>query len=135
MENGTPRQVLIEGYTPEEILLLPDAQFETFVFTGEPLIFKAGTAQILGEFRLKSDRLTVELAQIDGGGEGVLPTLAALAERLARKRAVTQIEWIIHALNCAKPNHKLRRLLVRRGFTVEEVPNAGQAFYQLQQLR
>jgi hypothetical protein len=135
MESGTPRQVLIEGYTPEEILLLPDEQLEAFVFTGEPQIFRTGTAQILGEFRLNSDRLTVELAQIDGGGEGVLPTLAILAERYARQRGLSQIEWVVHALNCAKPNPKLRRLLVRRGFTVEEVPNVGQAFYQLQQLR
>jgi hypothetical protein len=132
MGNGTPKQVLIEGYTPEEILLLPDEQLEAFVFTGEPLIFRAGTAQILGEFRLNSDRLTVELAQIDGGGEGVLPTLVALAERFARKRTLVQLEWIIHAINCATPNLKLRRLLERRGFVIADVPKIGQAYHKLQ---
>ena len=123
---------MIEGYTPEEILLLPDEQLEAFVFTGEPLIFRAGTAQILGEFRLNSDRLIVELAQIDGGGEGVLPTLVALAERFARKRALAQIEWIVYATDCAKPNLKLHRLLERRGFVIADVPKMGQAYHKLQ---
>lgn len=132
MESGTPRQVLIEGYTPEEILLLPDEQLEALVFTGEPLIFKVGTAQILGEFKLNADRLTVELAQIDGGGEGVLPTLVALTERFARKRALAQIEWIVHAINCAKPSLKLRRLLERRGFVIADVPRIGQAYHKLE---
>ena len=80
------KKILIEGYAPEEILSLPDEQIEAFVFAGTPLIFKAGSAEILGEFRLQADRLTVELAQIEGGGEGVLTTLAALAERFAQGR-------------------------------------------------
>jgi hypothetical protein len=134
MGNGTPKQVLIEGHTPEEILLLPDEQLEAFVFIGEPLIFWAGTAQILGEFRLNSDRLTIELAQIDGGGEGVLLVLAVLAERFARKRALAQIKWIVHAINCAKPNLKLRRLLERRGFAIVDVPKIGQAYHKLEEV-
>ena len=40
----------------------------------------AGTAEILGEFKVKGESLIVELAQIDGGGEGVLPTLSLLAQ-------------------------------------------------------
>jgi len=35
--------------------LLPKA-YKTFVFTGKPLVFKAGSAQILGEFDLRDNR-------------------------------------------------------------------------------
>jgi hypothetical protein len=129
------KKILIEGYAPEEILSLPDEQIEAFVFAGTPLIFKAGSAEILGEFRLREDRLTVELAQIEGGGEGVLPTLAALAERFAQRRGLDQVEWIVHAVNCANPNPKLRRVLEKRGFVIENVPGFGAAYYKLRQIQ
>ena len=129
------KKILIEGYAPEEILSLPDEQVEAFVFTGSPLIFKAGSAEILAEFRLREDRLTVELAQIEGGGEGVLPTLAALAERYAQRRGLNQVEWIVHAVNCAKPNPKLRHALERRGFAIEDVPGFGRSYYKLRQIQ
>jgi hypothetical protein len=128
------KKILIEGYAPEEILSLPDEQIESFVFAGTPLIFKAGSAEILGEFRLREDRLTVELAHIEGGGEGVLPTVAALAERYAQRRGLDQVEWIVHAVNCAKPNPKLRRALERRGFVIENVPGFGASYYKLRQI-
>jgi len=121
----------IEGYTPEEILNLSDEEVEAFAFTDAPLILRAGSAQILGQFRLTSERLTVELAQIEGGGEGVLPALRVLSERLARRRGLTEVEWVVHAINCAKPNLKLRRVLERRGFTIQDVPGVGEAFYHL----
>ncbi len=53
------KPILIEGYTPEEILGLPPEQLKTFVFTGKPLVFKAGSAQILGEFALRDNRLVI----------------------------------------------------------------------------
>ena len=124
----------IEGYTPDEILNLSDEEVEAFAFTDAPLVLRAGSARVLGQFRLSSERLTVELAQIEGGGEGVLPTLWVLAERLARRRGMTEVEWIVHAINCAKPNLKLRRVLERRGFTIQNVPGVGEAFYQLHSL-
>jgi hypothetical protein len=129
------KKILVEGYTPEEILNLPDEQIAAFVFAGKPLVFKAGSAEILGEFRLQADRLTVELAQIEGGGEGVLQTLSALAERYAQRHGLNQVEWIVHAVNCAKPNPKLRRVLERRGFLIEDVPVVGAAYYKLRQIQ
>ena len=48
-----------DRYTPEEILGLPPEQLKTFVFTGKPLVFKAGSAQILGEFDLRDNRVPV----------------------------------------------------------------------------
>ena len=42
------KQINIEGYAPDEILDLPDEQLDALVFSGEPLVFRAGTAEILG---------------------------------------------------------------------------------------
>lgn len=128
------REIDIEGYTEREILELPSAQIEALVITGEPLVFRVGSAQILGEFRRQDQRLSVELAHIEGGGEGVLPTLWLLVERYARTQQLEEVEWIVHALHCARPNPKLRPLLERRGFTVREVPGVGQAYYQLRKV-
>jgi hypothetical protein len=126
---------LIEGCSPEEILALPREQIEALVFAGAPIVFKVGSAEVLGEFRLLPDRLVLELAQIEGGGEGVLLRLWALTERYAALRGLSCIEWIVHAINCAKPNLKLRRVLERRGFTVQEVPGVGSAYRLLHQIR
>lgn len=123
------KQINIEGYTPDEILRLPKDQFDAMVFAGTPLVFRAGSAEILGEFKIRDGSLVIELAQIDGGGEGVLPTLGLLAQRYAKDNGIRRIEWVVHALNCAKPNLKLRRLLERRGFTVTNVEGIGEAYY------
>jgi hypothetical protein len=80
------RQIDIEGYTPDEILDLPDEQLDALVLSGEPLVFRVGSSEILGEFKIKSESLIIELAQIDGGGEGVLPTLTSLTHRCAKQR-------------------------------------------------
>jgi tRNA1(Val) A37 N6-methylase TrmN6 len=71
----------------------------------------------------------IELAQIDGGGEGVLPVLWRLAERYAQQRELDAVEWVVHAINCAHPNLKLRRLLEKRGFEVRDVEGIGSAHY------
>lgn len=123
------RSVTIEGYTADEILALPDEQLDAFVFVGEPLLFRAGTATILGEFRIVESQLVAELAQIDGGGEGVLPALWVLVERFAAHRKLSSVEWIVHAVNCARPNPKLRRVLERRGFEVRDIAGIGEAFH------
>ncbi len=129
-----PREIQIEGYTSDEILALPDEQIEAFVFAGEPFVFRAGSAEVLGEFEVKPDRLVVELAQIEGGGEGVLPTLWVLARRYAERRGLSRVEWIVHAVTCAKPNPKLRRVLSLRGFEVREVPGSGKAYWLMDEV-
>ena len=123
------KQINIEGYTPEEILSLPEDQIEAMVFAGDPIVFRAGSAEILGEFKIKGGSLIIELAQIDGGGEGVLPTLGSLAQRYAKHKGLKKVEWVVHALNCAKPNLKLRRVVERRGFIVTNVESIGEAYY------
>lgn len=125
---NSTRPLLIEGFSSDELLALPDEELESFVLTEAPVVFRAGSAEILGQFRLKPNTLVVELAQIDGGGEGVLPTLWVLAERYAKKQDLSQVEWLVHAINCAKPNLKLKRILERRGFAIETVPDSGEVY-------
>jgi len=78
-------------------------------------------------FKIARDRLVIELAQIEGGGEGVLVSMASLAKRYATLRALSGVEWIVHAVSCAKPNPKLRRVLEHRGFIIKEVAGIGEA--------
>ncbi len=126
-----PRTIDIEGLTPTELLALGEPWWSELILSDEPFVFRAGSATILGRFSVVGDRLVIELAQIDGGGEGVLPLLWGLARRLARQRGLAVIDWRVHAVNCADPNAKLRRVLVARGFTIEELEGVGEV-YRLQ---
>ena len=128
------REINIEGYSADEILSLPDEQLDALVLSGEPLVFRAGSAEILGEFKVEGKSLVVELAQIDGGGEGVLPTLTSLANQYAKQRGLKKVEWIVHALDCADPNPKLRRVMERRGFQITDIEGVGKAYYQVQEI-
>lgn len=128
------REVLFEGLREEEILNLPQEHVDKLILLGEPLVFRVGSAQLLGSFRIASNRLVIELAQIEGGGEGILISLASLAKRYATLRKLSAIEWVVHAVSCAKPNLKLRRVLERRGFEVRQVEDFGEAYYLLEKL-
>lgn len=78
------REVLFEGLSEEQILALPQEHIERLILLGEPLVFRVGSAEILGSFKIASDHLVVELAQIEGGGEGILISLASLAKRYVK---------------------------------------------------
>jgi hypothetical protein len=120
------REVLFEGFSEEEILSLSKETVELLILVGEPLVFKAGSALVLGSFRIARKLLVIELAQIEGGGEGVLASLSSLARRYAQLHGLLGVEWIVHAVSCAKPNLKLRRVLERRGFRIEQVAGTGE---------
>jgi len=47
---------------------------------------------------------------------------------------LSAIEWIVHAVSCAKPNLQLRRVLEGRGFVVKQVEGVGEAYYYLDTL-
>jgi hypothetical protein len=121
--------VLIEGYTVDELLGLSNELFTAFVLRDEPLVLKAGSAEVLGQFKVQADTLYLELGHIDGGGEGALPSLAAVANRYARREGLSFIEWRVHAVHCANPNLKLRRVLTRKGFVVREIPGVGECYW------
>ena len=123
-------RILIEGFTPTEILHFPPE--EIALYFDKPLVLHIGTAEVLSTFRRVGQRLVVELGHIDGGGEGVLPTLWLLATRYAAQQGLEEVEWIVHAVSCATPNLKLRRVLERRGFVVKEVTGVGFAYHRLQ---
>jgi len=122
--------VKIEGYSPEELLSLPAGDLDAFVFMGRPVVVKVGSAELLAECRRQGSTLIVDLAHIDGGGEGALPTLTAFLNRFAQDRGFAEIEWIVRATDCARPNERLQRILVRKGFSVRSVGARGDCYYK-----
>ncbi len=122
--------VEMEGASIDEILSWSVEAFDALVLIERPIVVKVGSAEVLGQFSLKSDALVVELAQIDGGGEGVLPAITRVAKRIAELKQVTNIDCVVHAINCAEPNLKLRRHLIKIGFQITDVPGKGEAYYR-----
>jgi hypothetical protein len=126
--------VTIEGLSAAEWLALPAPEFDSLVFTDEPIVFRVESAEILGHFRRAGKRLVLELAHIDGGGEGALLAISALAHRIARLRGFAELEWIVHATHCARPNPRLGPILERRGFLVVDVPEKGSVYHRIEPL-
>jgi hypothetical protein len=118
--------VHIEGFSTDELLALPSQELDVFVFAGRPVVARVGTAEILVECKHRGRVLVVDLAHVDGGGEGALPTIVGFVERFARSRGFHTIEWLVRATRCANPNPKLRRVLVRKGFEVRQHPEFGE---------
>ncbi len=126
--------LLIDGYTADEILGLSNEDLRAIALSDDPIVFKAGSASLLGRFKVEDGTLRIELAHVDGGGEGALPALAALARRYALREGLTSIDWRVHAVHCARPNLKLRRILERRGFVVKEVEGIGECYQRVEAL-
>ncbi|MEO1288116.1 MAG: hypothetical protein AAFV93_10115 [Chloroflexota bacterium] len=126
--------ILIEGYTLKEFLDLSDVEIDAWILPDNPIVFKVGTAEILGKIEMSHTSLIIELAQIYGGGEGILRTIGILARKTAQKRNLKYVEWIIHSLDCADPNPKLNPMLERSGFSITDVPNKGKAYYRKMQV-
>ncbi len=126
------KEITIEGYSVDELLSLTELEVEHLAFNNKPITFRVGSAEILGQFNISADGLVVELAHIDGGGEGVLTTIWSLAEQFARKLRLRKVEWIVDAVHCANPNLKLRRVLELKGFKIESLGGAGEAYHYVQ---
>lgn len=122
--------VFIEGYSADELLALPGQELDAFVFPGRPVVARVGSADVLVECKRHGDTLVVDLAHIDGGGEGALPTVVRFIERFAKDKNFSTIEWLVRATRCANPNPKLRRVLVRKGFEIHEHPDFGECYYK-----
>ena len=85
---------------------------------GEPVIWRVGAAEVLAACRRDGDQLVVEVAEVVGGGDGTLLALRAELRRWSAQQGVAEIQWVVHAVECAKPNERLRAVLARRGFVV-----------------
>ena len=120
----------IEGESLKEILAWPEHYFDELVLIDDPIVLNIGTAEVLGQFAIKDNVLVVELAQIDGGGEGVLPAISRIAKRVAKMKSIKTIDCVVHAINCAEPNLKLRSHLVKTGFEIKNVPGKGDAYFK-----
>jgi len=120
----------IEGESLKEILTWPEHYFDELVLIDDPIVLNIGTAEVLGQFAVHDNVLVVELAQIDGGGEGVLPAISRIAKRVAKIKSIKTIDCIVHAINCAEPNIKLRAHLVKTGFEIRNVPGKGDAYFK-----
>jgi hypothetical protein len=124
--------ITFNGLTQDEILALPEDVLQNDIVCGEPMVIRIGTADVLGRFWVEDKSLVLELGHIDGGGEGVLPAVAVLAQRYASLRGLMAIDWRVHAITCREPNLKLRRLLERRGFQVVNVAGTGPCYHKIQ---
>lgn len=107
----------IEGVTLDELKSMPAEEVDILLRFGRPITFHMGSANILAEFNTTGDELLVNLAHIDGGGEGVLALLWKAIMGYAAERNYRVIQWNIHALTCANPNPRLQQFLRGRGFT------------------
>jgi hypothetical protein len=132
---GHDNQVTIEGYTLDRIVSMGDDDADALLFKAGTVVFSMGSATVLGEFRRTATTLVLEIAQIEGGGDGVLLSLWMLAHRYARAKSLAQIEWIVHAVDCARPNIRLQQVLARTGFVIEDVPGYGLAYHLLRDVR
>jgi hypothetical protein len=63
------REVLFEGLREDEILNLPKEAIAELVLIGAPLVFRVGSAVLLGSFKVEAGRLVIELAQIEGAAK------------------------------------------------------------------
>ena len=124
-------QITFEGISEKEILSLTKTELDELILCDKEIVFHLGSAEILGKFKILDKKLVLELAHIDGGGEGVLPAISILSTKIAKERELVAVEWIVHAVSCAKPNLKLRSLLEKKEFVVKTLPNVGEVFYKL----
>ena len=123
------RKIRIAGLDTQELLQWSQSSaFQGIIFTGEPVIFSVGTSEILGVFSRSKDWIKVVLSHIEGGGEGVLLVLMNAIRNFAKTEAITEIRWVVHAVDCPKPNPKLPRILELKGFHIIDDPIDGKVY-------
>jgi len=128
------REIAIEGISLRELREWSREDQDALLAFGRPIAFRLGSAEILAEFNRTGDTLAVNLAHIDGGGEGVLVLLWALIRRYAVERNFGTIYWRVHAATCAVPNPRLQHFLRTRGFLEIDDPEFGRIFMRAQQV-
>lgn len=120
--------LLIDGIKPNELVKLDD--LEAYALAGRPIVFSVGSAEVLAEFSKSGKVLSVEIAVVEQGGEGVLPVLIDTIEKAALMRDFSAIEWSVLARNCSTPNPKLMRVLERLSFEVRQLDGGPEHYWQ-----
>lgn len=121
-------ELLIDGIKPSELINLED--LEAYALADRPIIFSVGEAEVLTEFSKSGKVLSVEIAVVEQGGEGVLPVLIGTIERAALMREFDAIEWSVLARNCSAPNPKLMRVLEKIGFEIRQLDSGTEYYWQ-----
>jgi len=127
-------QIEIEGVALEALRKLSRPDQDALLSFARPISFTMGSATVLAEFNRDGPELIVNLAHIDGGGDGVLLILWKALRGYAAGRGYRSIRWNVHALTCAKPNPRLQRFLRTHGFDEVEDPSYGPIFTRTIQL-
>ena len=123
--------IKIEGELVDEILKWSESEFDQLVLINKPIVINIGSGEVLGQFTVMDENtLVIELAQIDGGGEGIIPVINKIAKHISKLKKLDSMEYIVHAINFAKPNLKLRALLEKTGFSIKEVYGKGEVYYK-----
>lgn len=133
-DDRSRRALRIEGVTLDALRALPLADQDSLLSFGSPISFAIGSATVLAEFNRYGEELRLNLAHIDGGGEGVLLALWKLVQAYAEERRFGSIRWNVHALTCAKPNPRLQRFLRANGFAEVDDAQYGRIFTRSQML-
>jgi hypothetical protein len=120
--------VEIDGLSLREWRGLSREEQDELVPLDRPLVFHIGSATVLAEFTERAGGLVVNLAQIDGGGEGVLLRLWKLIVASARDRDRTFVQWNVFAATCADPNPRLLAFLHANAFDEVDDAEHGRIF-------
>ncbi|MDX8465969.1 hypothetical protein RFM26_09785 [Mesorhizobium sp. VK23B] len=118
----------IEGIPLDALRALSHQEQDELLSFSRPISFMMGSATVLAEFNQDGKELTINLAHIDGGGEGVLLVLWRALRAYATERDYHSIRWNVHALTCAKPNPRLKRFLRTHSFSEVDDPSYGPIF-------
>jgi len=124
----------VEGLSLEEWRALSIEQRNALIPLGRAITFRIGTATVLAEADECGGVLIVNLAQIDGGGEGVLLRLWKLIATWALERGCTAIRWNVFAATCVDPNPRLQQFLRSNGFDEIDDPSHGRIFARTTEL-
>ncbi|MEO5930713.1 MAG: hypothetical protein ABIR47_12325 [Candidatus Kapaibacterium sp.] len=110
---------------------MPSEDLDELLLRGKPIIISVGSATVLAEISRNDRTLTIHLAHIDGGGEGILPLFIGMARQYAVERKFSRIEWIVLAANCARPNPKLLRFLELKGFVLRRIDGLPEDYHRI----
>jgi hypothetical protein len=127
-------RIQVEGASLESLRAMPREDQDALLAFGRPISFVMGSATVLAQFDRREATLEVNLAHIDGGGEGVLLVLWKHIRAFAVERQFTTIRWNIFAATCAQPNPRLQQFLRSHEFVETDDPDHGRIFAHTQTL-